>query len=120
MDISVNKPTKDFLKRQFDEWYSQQVLAQLEDDTSNLEELEIQPFNFGLPELKEIGAKWLVDTATYISDNPQMMVNGFIRSGITGALDGQETGKDEPVEYQELDSEDDFDKSEVDIYDIVL
>ena len=118
MDISVNKPAKDFLKRQFDEWYSQQVLAQLEDDTSNLEELEIQPFNLGLPELKEIGAKWLVDMATYSSDNPQMIINGFIRSGIAGALDGQETGKDEQVEYQEFDSEDDFDESEVDFYDI--
>ena len=49
-----------------------------------------------------------------------MIVNGFIRSGISGALDGQETGKDEPVEYQELDSEDDFDESEVDFYDIAL
>ena len=43
MDISVNKPAKDFLKRQFDEWYSKQVLAQLEDDTSKLEKLEMQP-----------------------------------------------------------------------------
>ena len=53
-DISMNKPSKDFLKRQFDEWYSQQVLAQLEDDTSNLEELEILPFNLGLPKLMEL------------------------------------------------------------------
>lgn len=38
MDISVNKPAKDFLKRQFDQWYSEQVLAQLEgEDTSDLE-----------------------------------------------------------------------------------
>ena len=100
--------------------YSQQVLAQLEDDTSNLERLELQPVNLGLSELKEIGAKWLVDMATYISNNPQMIVNEVIRSGITGALDGQETGDDEPVECQELDSEDDFDKSQVDFYDSAL
>ena len=45
-------------------------ISNREDDTSNLEKLEIQPVKLGLPELKEIGAKWLVDMATYISNNP--------------------------------------------------
>ena len=30
MDISVNTPAKDFLKRKFQEWYSNQVMEQLE------------------------------------------------------------------------------------------
>lgn len=47
-------------------------ISNREDDTSNLEKLEIQPVKLGSPELKEIGAKWLVDMATYISNNPQM------------------------------------------------
>ena len=47
-------------------------ISNREDDTSNLEKLEIQPVKLGLPELKEIGAKWLVDMATYISNNPWM------------------------------------------------
>lgn len=47
-------------------------ISNREDDTSNLEKLEIQPVKLGLPELKEIGAKWLVDMATYISNNPRM------------------------------------------------
>ncbi len=37
-----------------------------------------------------IGAKWLVEMAEYISDNPQFIINGFVRSGITGAIDGVE------------------------------
>lgn len=41
--------------------------------------------------------------------------NGFIRSGITGAL---ETGEDEPDESQELDSEDVLDDFEADFFDI--
>ena len=50
MDISVNKLAKDFLKRQFDQWYSEQVLAQLEgQDTHDLNALELQPVNLGLP-----------------------------------------------------------------------
>lgn len=49
--------------------------------------------------LKELGAKWLVEMAQYFVDNPQIIVNGFIKSGITGALlvDGHqdETNGDE-------------------------
>ncbi len=119
MDISVNKPAKDYLKRQFDQWYSEQVLAQLEEeDTSDLEALELEPINLGLPALKEIGAKWLVDMAAYISDNPQTIVNGFIHSGITGALDGLEMDNTaEPDNDQGTDSDDDFDESEAEFSD---
>ena len=106
----MNKPAKDYMKRQFDEPYSKHVLTQLEgEDTTNLETLELQPINLGLP---EFGAKWLVDMSSYISNNPQLIVNGFIRSGIAGALNGQET--DETEGNQELDSEDDFNESEAD------
>ena len=49
---------------------------------------------------KELGAKWLVDMATYISNSPQIIVNGFIRSGITAAVDGQDI---EDTEDQDLE-----------------
>ena len=32
--------------------------------------------------MRNIGAKWLVEVAKYISDNPQFIVNGFIHAGI--------------------------------------
>ena len=57
-DTSVNKPAKDHLKHQVDEWQSEQMLPQLErKDISGLEILELQPINFGLPGLKEFGVK---------------------------------------------------------------
>ena len=87
MDISVNKPAKDFIKRQFNQWYTDQVMKQLEERDDDLQEAEIQPIEMGMPLMKEISAKWLVDMAQYLSDNPQIIVNGFIRSGIPGALD---------------------------------
>ena len=63
------------------------------ENAENLEDLELQPINLGMPAMKELGAKWLANTAQYIIDNPQITVNGFLRSGITstGALSGQET-----------------------------
>ena len=88
MDISVNKPAKDFLKWQFNQWYTDQVMKHLEEKDDNLEAAEIQPIQMGMPLMKEISAKWLVDMAEYLSDNPQIIANGFIRSGIPGALDG--------------------------------
>ena len=43
MDISVNKPAKDYLKAHFDEWYSQQVIKQLEGrELEDLNDIDIQ------------------------------------------------------------------------------
>ena len=84
------------------------MVAQLQDD--DIEAVELEPINLGLPALKEVGAKWLVDMAAYISSNPQIVVNGFIRSGISGALDGE--GHDDDLiesDNHDSDSSDDFD-----------
>ena len=89
MDISVNKPAKDHLRRHFSQWYLKQVLAQLEEEVSDLDELEIEPIDLSMTTMKELSAKWLVNTATHISENPHIIVNGFVHSGIAEALDGQ-------------------------------
>lgn len=89
MNISVNKPATDYLRAQFDEWYSQEVTKQL--GGRNLEDLEyiaILPINLSMPVMKEVSAKWLVDVVDRISEKPQLIVNGFVCSGITGAFDG--------------------------------
>lgn len=107
MDISVNKPAKEYLRREFEKWYSEEVMKQLEGkDLENLEEAELEPINMGMPILKEIGAKWLVGMAEYISDNPQFVVNGFLRSGIAGAIDGNEIERtDIPCESEDIFSD---------------
>ena len=56
----------------------------------------IQPIDLGLPVLKYCGARWLVEAAEYISKNHQIIVKGFIKAGITTALDGiRESSTDE-------------------------
>jgi len=40
-----------------------------------------------LPHLREVGAKWVTNAASYISDNPQIVVNGFVKNGIIHKLD---------------------------------
>lgn len=51
MDISVNKSATKYLQRQFEEWYSDEVMKKL--DRRNIEdlgeeELHVQPINFGM------------------------------------------------------------------------
>ena len=75
MDIAVNKPAKDFMKRKFQDWYSQQVTEQLQGKDNK--EVELHQIDLGLPILKELGAKWLVEMFQYISDNPQFIVNAL-------------------------------------------
>ena len=87
LHISVNKPAKDFLKRKFDEWYTEQVMKQLDaQDTTDIATEQLEPIDLSLSVLKEVGAQWLVDMAQYFSNNPDIVVSGFFRAGITGAL----------------------------------
>lgn len=65
----------------------------------NLEAVELD-----LPVLKKLGVKWLVQMAEYFSDNPQIIINGFVKAGITAAHDGQEDQQNKI----EDDSENDF------------
>ena len=79
MDISVMKPAKTFLKRKFEDWYVNLVHEQLQGEDVEIDAVELQPVDLSMPVM-----------ATYIADNPQFIVNGFIRSRIPGALDGKD------------------------------
>ena len=112
MDLSVNKPAKDFLKRRFEDWYSQQLAKQFEG--RDIESTDLQPISLGLPVLKELGAKWMVEMAEYFADNPQIIiVNGFVRAGIAGALDGHRDEQEEQESDEEYETESDFEDSDV-------
>ena len=111
MDLSVNKPAKDFLQQKFQEWYAKQVLQQLHG--RDIDSVELQPIDLSLPLLKELGAKWLVEMFEYITSNPQIVVNGFVKSGIPSALDKEDKPQQEPgseygatfVDSEEYDSD---------------
>ena len=95
LDISVNK---DFLREKFQDWYANKVLQQL--DSSVDIDQELQPIDLSLPVLRELGAKWITEMAGYFANNPDIIVKGFIKSGISGALDGVYT------EEEGMDSDD--------------
>ena len=51
----TNKPSKDFLKRRFDEWYSREVMKQLEGRDND--STDIEPIKLALPLLTEFGTR---------------------------------------------------------------
>ena len=103
LDIAVNKPVKDFLKRKFEHWYADEVVKQLQGVT-DIQSAEIQPINMSFAAIKVLSAKWLVEMSEYLAENPQFIVSGFRRAGILMALDGK-TDED----FLEDDGNEDFD-----------
>ncbi len=117
MDLSVNKPAKSFLNRKFEEWYRQQITEQLL-GVEDIQEVELQPIDLNLGPLKELGAKWMVEMVEYISENPEFIINSFIKAGILAALyckyvDENNVAEDEDVkeEYDD-DEEEESDEEE--------
>ena len=110
MDIVVNKPAKDFLKRKFERWYSDEVMKQLQ-CISDVQSAELQLVNLCMAAVKQLSAQWLVEMAEYIADNPQFLVNGFRRAGISNPLDYSEHSEEESGEDSDMLS-DDFDTDE--------
>ena len=75
-------------------------MEQMSDETDILL-TDLQPVSLGLPVLKELGAQWMVEMADYFMENPQIIVNGFVRAP-----------EDKDFEY---DTESDFDVTESDL-----
>lgn len=107
MDIAVNKPAKDFLKRKFEHWYSEEVTKQLE-GVEDIEAVELQPIDMSSAAMKVLTSKWLVEMGEYLSENPQVVVSGFRHAGISVAVDNSceseqdEEGDDEVEEEADV------------------
>ena len=106
MDLTVNKAAKDFLKRKFTSWYAQQVAVQLKGQDINDDDFQVQPVDLSMAAMKHIGARWLEEMHSYVKDNPQLIVNGFMKAGIPQAIDlFYEEESDEAEDVEESDDE---------------
>ena len=75
LDLSVNKPAKEFLRKQFEGWYAKQVCSQLNDGMH--EDIDLR-----LTNIKPLGAEWMVALHNYIKSKPDLVINGFKEAGI--------------------------------------
>ena len=79
LDVSVNKPAKEFLQNKFQGRFADQIASKLEsnDKTSVDTRLSI---------MKPLGVGWLVELYDHLCSNPSFIVNGFRASGILKSI----------------------------------
>jgi tellurite resistance protein len=80
LDVSANKPAKEFLRSKFQAWYADKIASQLE------EAKVIEPVNLKLSIMKPIGAKWMIQLFDYFKTKPEIIQNGFKGAGIMQIL----------------------------------
>ena len=78
LDISVNDPFKQELKRSFADWYSEMVSDYLKDYT-NTTGLNI---NLKTSTIKPLQAKWLIHAVSWLSLQDDKLIRGWCESGI--------------------------------------
>jgi len=62
LDVSVNKPAKDFLRAKFREWYAKKIFTQLDErEGSAASNSTINPVDLRLSIIKPIGAQWMIE-----------------------------------------------------------
>ena len=65
----------------------------------------LEPIDLTLPFLKSVSTEWFIKMAEYITDNPQLIVNGFVRAGICRVLDGVTSDEELDDILQDMDSD---------------
>ena len=81
----------------------QQLEGRSEDE---IEDFNLEPIDLSTVRMKEVGADWLVQMVAYVADNPQFLINSFMKAGITGASDGWLEDDESMEDSSEVPSED--------------
>ena len=82
MDLSVNITLKDFMKDEFNEWYSSVVYKTLEAENPT-------PADLLMVVMKPLGAQWLLKAYRHLMVNKEIIQNGFKAVGIADVLKEQ-------------------------------
>ena len=80
MDLSINKPVKDFLRDKFQKWYSEEVKK------GYGQSVNVVPVDLRMSTMKPLGAGWLVGAYNYIKGKDSMVKNSFKAAGITDII----------------------------------
>ena len=76
LDASANKAAKDFVRSQFQKWYSEQLQKQMSKGVK-------EPVDLRLSVVKPVAAEWFVKLHDYLLSKPNIIINGFKGAGIT-------------------------------------
>lgn len=79
LDLSVNKPAKDFMKQKFQDWYGNIICTQLDNGVDEIVDLRLSI-------MKPLIANWCIDLFHHFASSPDIIINGFKAAGIVDAL----------------------------------
>ena len=82
LDVSVNKAAKEFLTRQFQEWYAVKVSYQIRQQEGQEDHPFTVPIDFKMAIVKPLGAKWMIKLYDYMNNYPEIITNGFHKADI--------------------------------------
>lgn len=82
LDLSVNKPAKDFLRGKFGTWYATLVQKEL-DAGKGPSEIKV---DMSMAVIKEVSATWLTGLYDHLCSSQDIIKNGFRKAGITDAI----------------------------------
>ena len=110
LDISVNKSAKVYLRSQFQQWYASEITSQ----NGAANDVNFEPVDMSAPRMKAVGAKWLVSLYEHFLESPDIIINGFLASGIPQSIDNKTPylHESDSSEDESSSSEDEYSSSE--------
>ena len=75
----------------------------------DIEKEQLQLVDLSLPALRELGAKWLVEMARYISNNPCFIVQGLRISKVLDGIDSDTQTSEESSDEETTEDGDEED-----------
>ena len=83
LDLSVNKPAKSFISNKYNEWFSNEVTAQIVNgvDPPNIK------VSMKLSDLKPLHARWIIELYDHLRSHKDIALHGFEQAGIMEAIE---------------------------------
>ena len=82
LDLTVNKSSKDLLRKEAQGWYSQEIIKQMEAGKRS-DQIKV---DVRVSVVKLLHPKWTVKHYDYARTKPQLIINGWKESGIIDHL----------------------------------
>lgn len=83
LDLTVNKSSKDFLRDEAQAWYSNEIAKQMSEG-KRTDQIKV---DVRLSVVKPLHAKWITKYYDYARNHPEIIINGWKKSGITENLE---------------------------------
>ena len=79
IDLSLNKPLKDVMKKQFSEWYA----ATFKEELDRGAEIEQITIDLKMSSVKPLSCGWFLTAVDHLRRNPSIVTNGFQKAVIS-------------------------------------